>query len=111
LSNPTINLWFDPTCFTSAAFGSFGDAGRGIFNGPGTNEADISLFKKTYMNADQTRYLEFRAEFFNITNTPQFNGPNNCIGCGGVGSISSAGTPSNFSRTSRQIQLALKLYF
>lgn len=111
VSHPTVNEYFNPSCFTSPALYSFGDSGRGIFAGPGTNEADVSLFKKTYMNADQTRYLEFRAESFNLANRPQFNNPNATIGSPSAGTISSAGTPPNFSRTSRQIQLALKFYF
>ena len=78
--------------------------------GPGTNEADFSVFKKTYTYPDQTRYLEFRAEMFNLTNAPQFNNPNAGIGSASASSISSAGTPANLSRTSCQIQLALKLY-
>jgi len=44
-------------------------------------------------------------------NTPQFNNPNISIGSPTVGTISSAGDPANFTRTSRQIQLALKFYF
>jgi len=111
LSNPTIHEWFNPACFTTPALYNFGNSGRGILMGPGTNEADFSVFKKTYINPDQTRYLEFRAEMFNLTNTPQFNNPNAGIGSASAGTISSAGTPANFSRTSRQIQLALKLYF
>ena len=54
--------------------------------------------------------MQLRGEFFNVTNTPQFNNPNVSIG-GGAGVISSAGAPPSFQRTSRQIQLALKLLF
>ena len=111
LSNPTIHEWFNPGCFATPALYTYGNSGRGIFAGPGTNEADISVFKKTYINPDQTRYLEFRAEFFNLSNTPQFNNPDATIGSPTAGTISSAGNPPNFSRTSRQIQFALKFYF
>jgi hypothetical protein len=48
---------------------------------------------------------------FNILNTPQFNNPNAAIGSSTVGTITSAGNPPLFQRTSREIQLALKLYW
>jgi hypothetical protein len=56
-------------------------------------------------------HLQFRVETFNLFNTPQFNNPNVSIGSAIAGTISSAGRPADFSRTSRQIQLALKFYF
>ena len=59
----------------------------------------------------ESRRLEFRAEAFNAFNTPQFNNPNASIGFTGVARITSAGSPTVYQRTSRQIQLALKLYF
>ena len=59
----------------------------------------------------ESRRLEFRAEAFNAFNTPQFNNPNSSIGFSGVARITSAGSPTVYQRTSRQIQLAMKLYF
>ena len=47
----------------------------------------------------------------NLLNTPQFNNPNAQIGFAGVAKITSVGSPPLFQRTSREIQLALKLYF
>jgi hypothetical protein len=55
--------------------------------------------------------LQFRAETFNLTNTPQFNNPVSMIGAPGAGAIISAGSPNTFQRVSREVQLALKLYF
>jgi len=48
---------------------------------------------------------------FNIFNTPQFNNPSTSIGSLTAGTITSAGQPPLFQRTSREIQLALKLYY
>jgi hypothetical protein len=48
---------------------------------------------------------------FNFLNTPQFNNPNAQIGNLSVGQITSAGQPPLFQRTSREIQVALKLYW
>jgi hypothetical protein len=40
--------------------------------------------------------LEFRAEVFNISNTPPFNDPNGSFGNAAFGSITSAGNPRDF---------------
>jgi hypothetical protein len=70
---------------------------------------DLSLFKSFAIT--EARRVEFRAEAFNAFNTPQFNNPNASIGFSGVARITSAGTPTVYQRTSRQIQLAIKVYF
>lgn len=79
--------------------------------GPGTRQFDLSVFKNFPFKESASRHLEFRAEAFNIFNTPQFNNPNAQIGNAAVGTITSAGAPLLFQRTSREIQLALKLYW
>jgi hypothetical protein len=87
----------------------FGNSGRNILYGPGTRQVDLSLFKS--FDFWESRRLQFRAEAFNAFNTPQFNNPNSSIGFSGVARITSAGSPTVYQRTSRQIQLAVKLYF
>jgi hypothetical protein len=111
ISNPTVIHWFNPGCFTEPALYQFGDAGRDIFTGPGTSELDFSLFKNTYVSKNESRYLQFRAEFFNIFNRPEFNNPDATIGSPTAGFIGSAGDVAGFVRTSRQIQFGLKFYF
>jgi hypothetical protein len=111
LSNPTPNLWFNTAAFATPALYTFGNCGRDILTGPGTHEVDLNLEKNTYFSGDGARYLQFRVETFNLFNTPQFNNPNASIGSPTVGTISAAGQPADFARTSRQIQLALKFYF
>ena len=107
----TLDRWFDTSAFTAPGPQRFGNGGRNILRGPGTKQADLSLFKEFYFSGEQGPRLQFRSEFFNITNTPQFNNPAATIGAAGAGSIRSAGSPLTFQRTSRQIQFALKLYF
>jgi hypothetical protein len=110
-AHPTVTTWFDTSCFTTPPLYNFGNAGRNILFGPGTNTLDFSAFKNTYFSENRSRYLQYRAEFFNLLNKPQFNNPNSSIGSPVAGTISSAGDPASFTRTSRQIQFALKLYF
>jgi hypothetical protein len=69
------------------------------------------MFKNVNFNHDGSRYFQFRAETFNVFNTPQFNSPNANIGNAAAGTITSAGNSILFQRTSRQIQLAGKIYW
>jgi hypothetical protein len=111
LSSPTPNRWFDASAFGTPLLYTFGNCGRNTFNGPGTHQVDVNFEKTTYVSGDRSRYVQFRVEMFNLFNTPQFNNPNISIGSPTVATISSAGDPANFTRTSRQIQMALKFYF
>jgi hypothetical protein len=107
----TVAEWFNIAAFTAPGPQQFGNAGRNILRGPGTAQADLSVFKDFPLSAEQARRLQFRAESFNVSNTPQFNNPSSTIGAAGAGTITAAGAPLTFQRTSREIQLALKLYF
>ncbi|HUL36029.1 MAG TPA: TonB-dependent receptor [Candidatus Eisenbacteria bacterium] len=86
--------------------------------GPGYHRMDFSIFKNFPITERAT--LQFRTEFFNITNHPNFNAP----GFGGNGVVAISGstnfTNSNFGEIGstrdapydpRQIQFALKLLF
>jgi hypothetical protein len=110
LDNRSIRAWFNIADFVSPGNYTYGNSGRNILFGPGTRQVDLSLFKDFVFN-ERGRRLEFRSEAFNVLNTPQFNGPNVQIGNAAAGTITSAGAPLLFQRTSRQIQLALKLYW
>jgi hypothetical protein len=66
--------------------------------------ADFSLFK-SFSFTEQIR-LQFRAEAFNITNTPWFGAPNTNVNVAQFGSVS----PSQ-ANDPRNVQLALKLQF
>jgi hypothetical protein len=105
----SIDRWFNASAFAAPALYAFGNSGRNILRGPGTKQIDLSLFKSFAIT--EKRRVEFRAEAFNALNTPQFNNPNSSIGFTGVAKITSAGSPTVYQRTSRQVQLALKIYF
>jgi hypothetical protein len=111
LSNPTIHQWFNTAAYASPGAYVYGDEGRNALYGPGTKQVDLSAFKNFQFTADQKFRAQFRAEVFNILNTPQFNNPGTSIGSATVATITSAGSPPLFQRTSREIQLALKLYW
>ena len=111
LDTRTADRWFDPSAFSTPALYTFGNSGRNILTGPGTHQVDLSFQKTTTFSSDGNLALQFRAEFFNLFNTPQLNNPDAGIGSPNVGRILAAGDPANFTRTSRQIQLGLKFYF
>jgi hypothetical protein len=81
-----LNNYFNASCFTAppiiGADGlatGFGDSGVGIASGPAQNNSDIALIKRTNLFGEN-RVLEFRAEFFNAFNTPQFSNPTTSVG-------------------------------
>ncbi len=73
--------------------------------GPGFNNLDSSVFK--YFNFTETVRLQFRAEAFNTTNTPQFGQPGNLNFSNPVGFSSITTTRNN----PRLLQFALKLFY
>jgi carboxypeptidase family protein/TonB-dependent receptor-like protein len=99
------NQWFDINAFTPPADGTFGNAHRNNLVGPGQNVFDGSL-RKVFAITESQR-LEFRAEFFNMFNHPNFAQPDNFIDDGpGV-----AGTITEIAIPMRQIQFGLKYSF
>ena len=98
----TLARWFDTSVFVPQAINTWGNAGRSILNGPGRISVDLSLHRE--FNFTERIRLQFRAEAFNISNTPPLGNPNTNLGNPAFGSITSAGLPRN-------IQLALKLLF
>jgi hypothetical protein len=101
-SQRTPNRWFDPTAFVIPPAGSFGNAGRGILHGPGANSWDITLMKNTAIG--EKRNLQFRAEFFNAFNHPNFYIPVLEVTSPAFGSL-------NRAVDGRQMQFGLKLYY
>ncbi len=81
----------------------FGTAGRNIARSYPFRELDLGLHKNFYLGAE-SRYLQFRAEAFNLTNQTNFSTPNATFNNTSFGSITS-------TFPARQIQLSLKLYF
>jgi len=102
------NQWFNPHAFLLPQAGTFGNIGRGILTGPGLAEVDTSLFKTTAISEKMN--LQFRAEFFNVLNHPNFATPNSTVFSSGAISPS-AGLITATATTSRQIQFGLKLIF
>lgn len=101
-SQRSVDRWFNTTVFQAAPLGTFGNAGRNILVGPGTNNFDLSLIKNIEITEGKT--LQFRAEFFNAFNHPQFFNP-----------IADPTSPAfgriTLARPAREIQFGLKYIF
>jgi len=97
------------SCFTVPdPITRLGNAGRNSAIGPGLVDLDFSLFKNIPIR--ESLKAQFRAEFFNIINHPNFQSPNdNRVILNPDGSIpANAGAVTLMNTTSRQIQFALK---
>jgi hypothetical protein len=105
----TTSDWLNPAAFSMPAVGTFGNCGRNTIYGPTFRNVDFSMLKETKLG--ETRYLEFRAEFFNIFNHPAFAQPDTTFGTPGFGEIFNTLGRTLGAGTSRQIQFALKFSF
>ncbi len=65
--------WFDPLAFAQPTGVRFGTTGRNTLRGPGMWNLDFSLFR-SFAFTERWK-LEFKAEAFNVTNTPKFANP------------------------------------
>ena len=80
--------YYDPSAFAPVTEQRFGTSGRNILDVPGVTNLDLSIYKNFPVN--ETVKAQFRAEFFNFTNTPQFGNFNSNVNSGGFMTITSA---------------------
>jgi hypothetical protein len=105
LDHPTIDRWFDTSQFTAPAPFTFGNLGRTVstIRADAARALDLSVFK--IFRPVERSTVEFRAEAFNLTNTPLFNAPGLTFGSSTFGVVTSQ------QNAPRQIQLVLKILF
>jgi len=97
-----IAQYFNTSVFVKNALGTFGNSGKNILRAPRFFGADVGLLKSNRITERVS--TQFRAEFFNVFNHVNFNGPSANLSSASFGQITSAGDP-------RILQLALKLQF
>jgi len=133
-----INQWYNPAMFSIAPnclgpgltncspnVGQLGNSGRNILSGPPFRNWDFSLVKDTKVGfLGEAGLIQFRAEFFDVLNHPNFALPNGIAFSGGpndltpfsekprgsAGSITKTVVPSG-GTGARNIQLALRVEF
>lgn len=108
LSNPTVERFFNTAAFAQPAPFTFGSCGVSALSGWAHHVFDLSLFKNFQLPMNEHTNLQFRAEFFNAFNTPQFNDPVRNVNSGTFGQTNGV---FDSSREARVIQLGLKFNF
>ena len=98
----TVGRYFNTAAFTAAPQFVIGNSSRNPVRGPGLQNTDL-MIGKTFRITERINF-EFRAEAFNVSNTPPLNDPNASFGSAAFGSITSAGNPRDF-------EFAVKLKF
>lgn len=100
--------WFNTAAFAAIPAGQFGNGARNIVYGDGVTDWDVSLFKDftgiPFPGSKEGATFQLRFEFFNLFNTPQFNGYFTTFG------QTSFGKP-NSTRDPREIQLGAQFMF
>jgi len=98
-----------PNTVTGAAALAYLGSPRGQTYGPGYDRVDMSLFKSFPTFREQ--YLQFRADIFNVLNTPGYGNPSNTGISSSGGQITYARTFQSNTPDSRFFQLALRYAF
>ena len=101
----SLTRWFNTAAFAAPVAYTFGSAPRslGSVRSDGIKGLDFSVVKNTKLY--ESVALQFRAEFFNLTNTARFAPPNTSFGSAAFGQVSAQ------SNQPRVVQFALKLIY
>jgi hypothetical protein len=111
-----VKHYFDTSCFTLPAVGLLGNLGRNTLIGPAYADLDASVAKTTKVPSISEQFaVQFRAEFFNVLNHPNFGAPAGGLfvqGPNGTGLPNpTAGQITTTTNPGRQIQFGLKILF
>jgi Carboxypeptidase regulatory-like domain len=113
--------WINSSCFEAPPLYQLGNAARVPVSGPGFINTDFSVIKQFALPREGMG-LNFRAEFFNLFNHPQFGMPENDLGAatttqptstqpGIITATNGFGAVNSIVNNPRLVQLALKLSF
>jgi hypothetical protein len=91
IADPSADGWFNAAAFAMPAFGTFGNAGRNILEGPGYANVNLGVIKHLPLGARAR--LQLRAEAFNLLNRVNYDLPDAFIGSPTFGRILSAQAP------------------
>jgi hypothetical protein len=100
--------YFDTSAFAPVTTATFGTASYDSLRGPGFGNMDFGLFRSFKLK--EALNMQFRAEVFNLTNTPHFSNPDNGDTDAQFGLISST-NPGSRLIDQRYFRMGLKLLF
>ncbi len=105
--------WWDLSTFADPADtgGSprFGNCGANVLRGPGLINVDMGIFRK--FQPTEKVSVQFRAEAFNVSNTPHFRNPNSSIASSGFGVVTSMANTGRDGNDHRVFRLGLRIGF
>jgi hypothetical protein len=105
--------WFDPTAFAVQPAGTFGNTGRGDFEGPNLRTFDLSLVKSTpWGRLGSAGRVDFRIEMFNVFNRANFAPPNLTVFSGTADveqPLPTFGRIRSTVTSARQVQLGVRV--
>ena len=107
----TLENWFNPCAFATAPDGELGNAPRAASYGPHFVNTDFSVIKNFPLSFREGMMIQFRAEFFNLFNHPQFYLSGGSSGMQDINATTSFGVVNGTVNNPRVIQFALKLNF
>jgi outer membrane receptor protein involved in Fe transport len=99
--------WLLPVPGSATVVGVFGNAGRNLLRGPGSNNFDLGVSR--FFKLTERQQIQFRAEVFNLANHPAFFFPVQSLSSAAAGTIQRAANTGTGAQ--RQIQFALKYIF
>lgn len=110
-SERSFDRFFNTSAFRAPVQGTYGNAPKDIFRGPGINNWDISIFKKIPLPSERVG-LQMRCELYNAFNHTQFNDVDNTARFDAQGSqINPTFGQYSSARRPRRMLLALRLSF
>ncbi len=101
----SMQLWSRDFFDTNIAPGGRGNIGLNVFRKDGTSNWNFAFGRTFHLPGAQERSLQFRSEFINLFNHPQFAKPGVQIAGGTFGEI------TNTANKGRQVQFSLRLNF
>jgi len=101
----TVSEWFNKKAVQQQTFGTFGNAGRNNIIGPPFNNFDFVISRTISLRRfREDLSMQWRAEFFNAFNHPNFSPPVQSVDNPSFAQITNALDP-------RQVQFGLKIKF
>ena len=109
----TPDGWWDVSTFADPedAGGTprFGTCGSNVLRGPGLINMDMGIFRR--FQPTERFSIQFRAEAFNVSNTPHFRNPNSNVASSGFGVVTGMANTGREGNDQRVFRLGLRLAF
>jgi hypothetical protein len=109
ITMPVTQTGPNPGLFSFPAFGGPGNLGRNHFVGPGYKNFDMVIAKNTKIT--ERFNVEFRSEYYNVFNHPNFQPPDDSISDASFGQSTAEVGRNDGTTGARQLQFGMKLHF